>query len=1239
MKRNNYLYFVIFLTLIYSCSSTAPKYRKGEPTANFGYPADKEVEKTFYLLGDGGYSPEGGTSKALIAFKEFLKNKKTDDDYAVFLGDNVYPVGMPPKGDPGREQAEYRLDAQLDALENYEGKVIYIPGNHDWYSERIDGLERQEKYLIDQFGKKLDWMPPTGCGLEVKKITDDIEMILIDSQWYLEDWDKSPTVNDNCDEIKTREALFTEIESELKKNQDKTVIIAVHHPIFSNGIHGGQYNFNRHLYPTQKKIPIPILGSLAMLIRTTGGISIQDLQNERYKSFSDRLQTLVKGKERVIFVSGHEHTLQYINHDGIKQIISGSGSKENYVALGNDGLFSYSLQGFAVYDVFKDGSSWVSYYRNKNNKPDLIYSKEVFARPKEYKKGTFPNHFPETITTSVYPKNKTEKSGFYKTIWGERYRKLYGTDVKLQVADLDTLFGGLQPLLAGGGHQTVSVRVKDSLDREYNIRRIRKNAVQFLQTVAYKRKYIEDQFTNTAAENIINDFYTSAHPFAFLAIPTLSEAVGVHHTNPKLIYLPKQDKLGSFNENHGDDVYMIVERPEEHWLGKKSFGSPNHDIESTSGMFERLRRDEKYSVDEKAYVKARLFDMLIGDWDRHADQWRWAETENEDGTHVFQPIPRDRDQAFSNFDGAFFGTLKGLIGLTNQFAVYDDKLPNVQWFNIAAIGLDRSILQNTGREAWINQAEYIQSHLSDEVIEKAFAKLPKETQGETTQNLIQKLKGRRDNLVSIAERYYDYYAKLAIITGTDKDDFVDIHRLPNGKTQVTISRNKKGKRADIVSDFVYDKKDTKNIWLYALDDDDIITVDGEGDNLIYVRVIGGQNNDIYRIKNKRKLKIYDHKSKPNTIEEGSKAKFRFTDDYKTNLYDKDKKVYTATNIIPGIGYNPDDGFKIGFKALYTVNDFKRNPFTSQHELNAGFYFATDGFDLSYNGRFATIVGDYNLEIGARFTSPNFSRNFFGYGNETVNVDDERTLDFNRVKISRVGVNAGLVNETPFGSYFSYKASFEAIEVDRTQGRFIDEFIAENPTDFFERKYFAGLDALYRYESYDDVLNPTRGMKFEANLGGNLNTANTDRYYGYFKSYLAFYNSLVRSRKLVLKSHVQTHLNIGDSYEFYQAATLGSQTGLRGYRLQRFTGKSAFATGGDLRYSFNKFKTSFLPFQIGVFGGYDVGRVWADNEDSNNWHDSYGGGIWINSAEAVNGTFNLFNSDEGWRFSFGFGFRF
>ena len=1238
MKKNNIFLTLLVLVAVSACSIyEKPQYREGQPKDNFGYPVGKKVEKSFYLLGDGGYSIPGGTSEGLLAFKTFLDSVKQVGNYTIFLGDNIYPDGMEEEGNPFRERGEYRIDSQLDAVENYDGKIMFIPGNHDWYNEGIAGLKRERDYIEKQLDEDNILHPKAGCGFESIEVSEKIQLLVVDSQWYLTNWDNHPTVNDNC-EIKTREALFREIESELKKNQTKTVVFAIHHPLYTNGVHGGFYNFNQHLYPSQKKIPVPILGSLAMLIRTSGGVSIQDTQNLRYKNLVNRLETISKRWGNVVFVSGHEHSLQYLEKDGLKQVVSGAGSKGTNVNLGRYGLFAYEGQGFAALDIFEDGSSWISFYGSEENKPKLLYQHNVFEAAPPINLDTLPKTFPSYVEASVYDPKEVEKTEAYKSVWGDRYREIYGTKVKAKVVDLDTLYGGMKVMRTGGGHQTKSLRLKDKEGRDYNMRAIKKSAVQFLQTVAFKDASIESDFENTLAEDIIEDFYTSAHPYGFMVIPTLSEAAGIYHTNPKLFYVPRQRALGRYNEEYGDELYMIVERPEENYTGYESFGAPNHDIESTSGVYERLRRDEKYKLDEPSYIRARIFDMLIGDWDRHQDQWRWSEFEDEEGNHTFKPIPRDRDQVFSNFDGAFFATLRGLTGLANQFAVYNEDIKDVEWFNTAAIGLDRSLIQNEGRDEWIKQAKYLQEHVTDDVVEEAFSKLPPETRGESSERIKKYLKERRGNLVDIVERYYKVMSKTSIVTGTDKDDFIEVIRNPDRTTKITIYRIKDGNKADVVNSRTYEPEFTKEIWLYGLDDDDVIEVTGEDKDPILTRVIGGQNNDIYRIKNGKNLKIYDYESMPNTFDSIDGAKLHLSDDYEINVFDKDRKIYKTTRIIPAVGYNPDDGIKIGLRASYDIYGFQRNPFTTRHSITAGYYFATQSFDVYYDAQFANMWKNYNLTFGAHFTSPSFTRNFFGYGNETGNPEDELGMDYNRIRLSRIGGEAGLVRESPFGSFFKYVVSFEGVKIDESDGRFISNDAITDP-DFFERKYFAGLEGLYRYESYDNTLNPSNGMKFQLKVGGKMNTNDANKVFGYLEPYLGFYRALAANGKLVLNPRVQAEVNIGDDFQFYQAATLGGENGLRGFRSNRFAGESAFATGADLRYSFDQFKTPLLPVQIGIFGGYDVGRVWLDSKESSVWHDSYGGGFWVTSAKALSGRFNMFSGGEAWRFSFSFGFNF
>ncbi len=1232
-----YIALTILTVLVSGCALYEPKYR--EPFDESFIPQGSEIEKTFYLIGDAGYAKPGQSTPALLALEKYLEDHKQKGNYAIFLGDNIYPDGMPEEGEKDRELAEHRLDAQIDAVKNFDGQIYFIPGNHDWYNEGLKGLEREEKYFEKKLKDKKVFRPAKGCALESIEITDNIQLIILDSQWYLEDWDKHPTINDNCPEIKTREAMFLEVESEFKKNQDKTILFTLHHPLYTNGVHGGKYAPVKHLFPSQKKLPLPVLGSLAMQIRTSGAISTQDNQNKQYKSLVRRLETLAKGANRIIFASGHEHSLQYIEHRGIKQIVSGAGAKNSYATLSNDGLFAYGDQGFVRLDIYKDGSSWATYYGSENNEPKLLFRKEIYKEVPKYDVSIIPEVNQQTIAASVYEKEGTDKTEFYESIWGDHYRDLYGKKIQAKVAILDTLYGGLEVVRKGGGHQTRSLRLQSKEGKQYNMRALKKSGIKFLQSTVFQNNYVEESLENTISEDILLDFYTAAHPYIFTVIPELSDAVGVFHTNPKVYFVPKQKALGKYNADHGGELYMIEERPEENHKDLASFGKPD-DIESTSDVYERLRRDEKYKIDESAYIRARVFDMLIGDWDRHQDQWRWAEYELENGDHIFKPIPRDRDQAFSNFDGGFLGTLKGLMGFANQFQVYDDELKDVKWINASATRLDRTLIRNSGREEWLNQAKFIQENLTDAAIESAFQNIPSEAEGEDLDTIKRNLKGRRQNIVDIANRYYDYLTTLAIVTGTDKDDLIHIERMKKGKTRIIVSRIKDGEKGVVVSDKTFDKKDTKEIWIYGLDDDDVFESNGKADNPIRINIIGGQNNDIYRFKKGRRIAVYDHKSKPNTIDKKGGAKIRFTDNYQINNFDKNEGVLTTSSILPVIGFNPDDGVRIGPMAVYTINGFHRNPFSSSHSFSGGYYFATQGFDLGYRGEFAGILGDYNLLVGLKYTSPNFAVNFFGFGNETENNQDELDFDYNRVKLSTYSASLGAVKNGRLGSYFEYKGSIEGIKIDDTPDRFITQEANLQDPEAFDRKWFLGLDGTYRYESYDVVVNPTRGMKFEVNIGGRMNVDDAERIFGYIKPHLGFYNALTRNRKLVLKTAAQGQFNIGDNYEFYQAAQLGDENLLRGYRTERFTGQSSLAGSADIRYSFKQFKTRVLPLQIGVFAGADTGRVWIDDNDtSDKWHSDYGGGLWINSANAMSGTFNLFTGEDGERFSFSFAFKF
>lgn len=1237
MKKHYLL--LLLIILVHGCATYETKY--AEPFSVTTGLVERELEHTFYLIGDAGKSPMGDLNPTLKRFKNVL-DVADNNSTAIFLGDNIYPVGFVDKDADrdGYERSKHYLDAQLATLENFKGNTIFIPGNHDWYSNGLKGLKREEEYVEDVLDDNEAFQPENGCPIEDIEINENTMVIAIDTEWYLVDWDKHPTMNDEC-EIKDRSRFFEELESLIKKNRDKTVIIAMHHPMFSYGSHGGQFSFKQGMYPSGGKVPLPILGSAVNLLRKTSGATAEDLSNKRYNELKNRILTLSQYSDKIIFASGHEHTLQYIEEYGKPQIVSGSGAKTGATRLLNGSKFSTGRNGYAILKVYKDGSSQVEFYGANTHSIALLYQTEVLPPDRSNKKVELPDDFPAYKMASVYSSEEIDKSGFHKWLWGQRYRKYYATKVKAPTVRLDTLFGGLTVVRKGGGNQSNSLRLADREGREYVMRGLRKSAERYLQAIAFQDQYIIGQFEDTYTEKLLLDLYTGAHPYAPFTMGKLSDALGMFHTNPKLYYVPKQSVLGDFNKKFGDELYMIEEHVSDDHDNLESFGYTKK-IESTYDLMDKLREDEECSIDQKEYVKARLFDILVGDWDRHVDQWRWAEFETEDGNKVYKPIARDRDQVFSRWgDGLIMKFGSRTVPALRIFEGFHEKIRSVKGFTSSprTFALDMALLSETDLKMWIDQAKFIQQKLNEEIIDDAFLAFPEEVRDETLVEIKNILLARKKNLVQTAMDYYAVLNKYSVVTGTDKDDYFNIVSLPNGDIEVSAYRIKGGDYTDLFFNKVYSPDYTKEIWIYGLDDDDVFNAKTETSK-IKVRIVGGQNNDVYEIsENSKKLLAYDFKSKKNTLDSAYGGEINLINDYNTNTYEFLNIKASNNQVLPTIGFNPDDGVRVGLIDTYTFNGFRKNPFTQQHTFNAAYYFATNGFDLGYRGEFAHVFNKVNLELHALFTSPNFTRNFFGFGNETVNNDDDEPqgLDYNRVRIRTLKFAPSLVWRGFLGSKVRLGVAYENIEIEETEDRFINEFYLENGEE--NHLSFFGVDAEYSYSNTDNEAFPTLGMAFALEGGFKTNLDESSRSFGYVIPSFSLDHKITADGRFVLATKFKGHFTIGNGYEFYQAASIGGDNGLRGFRFQRFSGKTAYFQNTDLRYSFRRTKTGVLPVTPGVYGGFDYGRVWFPGEDSDKWHNSYGGGFFLNGADVLSANFGLFNSTDGLRFAFGLGFGF
>ncbi len=1170
--------------------------------------------RSFYSLANAGALKKGPNQNFFDALQKSLSEKSKKDDYLLFLGDNIH------SSDLKNLQNEATLKLQLDLSKKFNGQTLFLTGEQEWNEYGVEGLEEIETYIEDYYQEEDHFLPKNGCPLEIIDVSDDIELVLINSQWYIEDWSKVKGINDKC-QIKTREQFAALLHSEMRKARHKTILVAMHHPLYANGVYGGEIPAEVVYRPTSENVFIPVAGSLWSFLRSQGGLSKQDRYNPLMNELMEIIELASFEAPHVIVLSGHERSLQYIDHQSIKQVITGTGSSVKPARLGKRGLFTSTKPGYSETRIYDDGSSSVHFFTYNGTDFIELYHTQAFPKPKEYNIDSLAADFPKTKVASVYPAESVVKSEKYEKFWGKHYRYVYGVPVEAPVAILDTLYGGLKVERAGGGNQTLSLRLVTKDDREYNMRAIAKDPIAFLKSAGYNDLDADNYFQGTVPATIIEDFYTAAHPYGAFAIPRLAGAIELNHTHPKLYYVPKQKALGEFNESHGDLLYMIVEKPDGDFSNTHMF-SNSEEVESTPDLFEEIRDDEKNMLDERIFIRARIFDMLLGDWDRHEDQWRWAQSQvdDEEGITNYIAVPRDRDQVFANFDGSFLESLQKFMSGTRQFGKFGPELPYIEQFSQSAINLDRALVQRSDWKVWEEEIKFIQERITPEVVAKAFSEAPKEIQDDIWEGIQKDLLSRKHNLNDIVSRYYTHFMSFQTLKGTDKDDHFVITNTPEGNVHITAHRIKDGEKGTLLWDRLFTAAQTKDLWIYGLDDKDIFEVHGTNQSDIKVVISGGLEEDTYIINGGKNVTVYDQKSYKNKIEKQGNATYHIDDIYDNHIYDTERMPGGGGGFGLNLSYNPDTGFTPYLQLSKEKSGFEGNPFTTKTDFSFAYFSLTQAAEARLAWHRGHLFKNWNFQANASATTANFTQNFFGLGNESTN--DFNTFDANRVLMQHLSGGIGTYYDGKYGTTSSIQIALERYDVDDNAAR--SNVITS--TDYFTT------EATYGYHSIDDTLFPTRGMNFKV-MGQFSDELNSTATVGVLDPSLTFWNAIDKSRKLVFKTVARGQIRFGKDIPFYKLARIGADSGLRSYRQARFTGNQALTGSIDLAYSLKPVRTALFPLRIQGYIGYDTGRVWITEEKSNELHYSYGGGVKLSTAAVVNGSMHYFTGPEGGRLGF------
>src|SRR5690554_3408760 len=295
--------------------------------------AQNIIENRVILIGDAGELNFKQETIIPRAAELIIKDKTT----VFYLGDNVYPRGLGLPGSEEEEEGKEILRSQYVPMRAKGAPVYFIPGNHDWDRMGKLGLEKivaQGNFLASQQDSLLKLIPANGCPDPVEiTISDQLVVIAYDSEWWLFPYAKE-NINADCD-CTTETEVLDRMEELLYKNRNKTILLASHHPFISYGVHGGYYSLKDHLFPLtvlnkSLYIPLPGLGSLYPLLRTTVFLNPEDIPHPEYKRLIKEVTDAFEGFPNVIYAAGHEHGLQFIKDDKLNyQIVSGAGAKSS----------------------------------------------------------------------------------------------------------------------------------------------------------------------------------------------------------------------------------------------------------------------------------------------------------------------------------------------------------------------------------------------------------------------------------------------------------------------------------------------------------------------------------------------------------------------------------------------------------------------------------------------------------------------------------------------------------------------------------------------------------------------------------------------------------------------------------------------------------------------------------------------------------------------------------------------
>ncbi|HSJ25370.1 MAG TPA: metallophosphoesterase [Longimicrobiales bacterium] len=304
-----------------------------------------DIEMTVLFIGDAG-EPDprdpGAPLDSLYAHAAAAPGRTV----ILFLGDNIYPDGIPDPAAPDYPDAVRRLREQVRAVP-HGARGIFVPGNHDWASSGPSGLYaiRRQEALITELaeGRDVRLLPENGCPGPVALDAGRVRLIMVDTHWWLHSYLVEDELSDCPTDVHTATDVLRQQVRPTMPGQ--IVIVTGHHPLMTGGKHGGY------------------CGITAPFNRWAG--SPQDILSSANRTMRDSLTAAFEENPPFIYAAGHDHNLQVLRGppEARYLVVSGAGSysKATCSVHMRESYFSaHNRIGFIRLDIMRGGGALLS---------------------------------------------------------------------------------------------------------------------------------------------------------------------------------------------------------------------------------------------------------------------------------------------------------------------------------------------------------------------------------------------------------------------------------------------------------------------------------------------------------------------------------------------------------------------------------------------------------------------------------------------------------------------------------------------------------------------------------------------------------------------------------------------------------------------------------------------------------------------------------------------------------------